>query len=165
MPGDEGAGGVLAGLLASEVDFIVVGATAAVMQGAPVVTFDLDIVHSRSPDNVERLLSWLLENGAHHRFDLANRMLPPTREALLGRGHINLATGVGDIDVLCELEPGQGFDQLLLETIEVASGVNRVRVLSLARLIAAKTHAGRPKDRAMLPLLIATLDEQTKRGR
>lgn len=111
MPGDEGAGGVLDGLLASKIDFIVVGATAAVMQGAPVVTFDLDIVHRRSLDNVERLLSWLLENGAYHRFDLANRKLPPTREALLGQGHINLATGVGDIDVLCELEPGQGFDE------------------------------------------------------
>lgn len=40
-----------------EVRFIVVGGIAAVAQGAPVVTFDVDIVHERSPENVRRLLS------------------------------------------------------------------------------------------------------------
>jgi hypothetical protein len=39
-----------------------------------------------------------------------------------------------------------------------------VRVLSLARLVAVKTRVGRAKDRAMLPLLIALLDEEKKRG-
>ena len=38
----------------------------------------------------------------------------------------------------------------------------QVRVLGLARLIAVKARAGRPKDRAVLPVLIATLDEQRK---
>jgi hypothetical protein len=37
------------------VDFIVVGGVAAVLEGAPISTFDLDIVHSRAIDNVQRL--------------------------------------------------------------------------------------------------------------
>jgi len=34
-----------------EVDFIIVGGVSAVLHGAPVTTFDLDLLHSRAPDN------------------------------------------------------------------------------------------------------------------
>ena len=37
-----------------------------------------------------------------------------------------------------------------------------IRVLGLSRLIAVKAKAGRPKDRAVLPVLVATLDEQRR---
>lgn len=43
------------------VDLIVVGMTAGVMQGAPVITLDLDILYSRVPDNIERLSAALAE--------------------------------------------------------------------------------------------------------
>ncbi len=42
-------------LSSHSVDFIVVGGISAVLNGAPVNTFDLDIVHSRDPANVARL--------------------------------------------------------------------------------------------------------------
>jgi hypothetical protein len=45
---------ILASLHAADIEFIVVGGTAAVMLGAPVVTQDLDIVHRRTPENVSR---------------------------------------------------------------------------------------------------------------
>ena len=38
------------------VEFIIVGGVAAVAHGAPIVTLDLDVVHRRTPDNVQRLL-------------------------------------------------------------------------------------------------------------
>lgn len=41
------------------VEAIVVGMAAAVIQGAPTMTWDLDIVHHRTKDNVERLLGVL----------------------------------------------------------------------------------------------------------
>ena len=127
------------------------------------MTFDLDIVHRRTPDNVDRLLAWLLAHDAVHRFDLSNRRLPPTRELLLGRGHLNFRTSLGDLDVLCELGPGEGYDELLPDSISIALGSVTVQVLGLARLIEVKARAGRPKDRAVLPVLIATLDEQKGR--
>jgi hypothetical protein len=37
-----------------------------------------------------------------------------------------------------------------------------IRGLHEARLIAVKARAGRPKDRAVLPVLVATLDEQIR---
>ncbi len=47
---------ILRALTDGDVRFIVVGGIAAVAQGAPVVTFDVDVVHDRSPENVRRLL-------------------------------------------------------------------------------------------------------------
>ena len=38
------------------VDFILVGGLAAVLHGAPVDTFDIDVVHSRDAANVARIL-------------------------------------------------------------------------------------------------------------
>jgi hypothetical protein len=43
-------------------------------------------------------------------------------------------------------------------------GGRSVRVLGLPALIEAKARAGRPKDRAALPVLRATLDELTRRS-
>jgi hypothetical protein len=41
------------------VEFVVVGGLAAVLGGAPLSTFDLDVVHCRNPANIERLLAAL----------------------------------------------------------------------------------------------------------
>lgn len=140
-----------------------VGGMAGVLQGAPILTEDLDIVHRRTSENVARLLSWLLAHGAHARFDLANRRLPPKEDALLGHGHVNLQTDLGILDVLCELGEGEGYDEILADTIVLEPDGFPLRVLGLPRLIAVKGRAGRPKDRAVLPVLMATLDEQNAR--
>ena len=51
----------------SGADFVVVGGIAAVLQGVPMATFDLDVVHSRSPENVRRLLHLLEHLDASSR--------------------------------------------------------------------------------------------------
>ena len=157
---DRGDDRLVASLAEAGIEFIIVGGTAAVLQGAPIVTEDLDIVHRRTPENVDRLLPWLLAHGAYHRFDLANRRLPPARDPLLGTGHMNLATDLGKLDLLCELGPGEGYDELLADTVPLPT--SGIRVLGLERLIQVKARLGRPKDRAVLPLLLATLDERRR---
>ncbi len=165
MPLDDDAQGLLVGLIEAGVELIVVGLSAAVAQGVPVVTFDVDIVHRRSPENVERLLGWLVAHEAYHRFDLANRRLPPTQEVLSGTGHVNLQTRLGKLDILCELSEGEGYEQLEADTVAARLGPVTVRVLELSKLIEVKARANRAKDRAVLPLLIATLDEMKRRRR
>jgi hypothetical protein len=56
------------------VEFIVVGGVAAVLEGAPITTFDLDIVPDPAPDNRERLLAALHELNARY-LDPAGRCL------------------------------------------------------------------------------------------
>ena len=155
---------VLVELLDANIELIVVGGLAGVLMGAPVVTFALDIVHRRTPENVDRLLAFLLGKGAYHRLDLANRRLPPTRDALLGRGHLNLAVGDAKVDVLCEIEEHSGYDEILADSENVDFHGKTLRVLGLRRLIQAKAAAGRAKDRMAIPILVATLEAREKRG-
>ena len=153
---------LVAKLCDAGVEFIVVGGAAAVLQGAPITTVDLGIVHRRTPENVARLLEVLLELDATMRYDLARRGLRPTAEMLAGRGQINLSTTLGPIDPLCELDAGQGYDELLAHSQPVNVDGRLLRVLDLPTLIAVKTKAGRPKDRMVLPILIATLQERAQ---
>jgi hypothetical protein len=144
------------------VEFIVVGGTAAILHAAPITTQDLDIVHRRSPENVGRLLEVLVRIDAVMRYDLANRGLRPTAEMLAGRGQINLSTSLGPLDPLCELGEGQGYDELLEHSEVMTDGELRIRVLDLPTLIDVKSKTGRAKDRAVLPVLIATLEERNR---
>ena len=153
---------LVAKLCDAGVEFIIVGGTSAVLQGAPITTNDLDIVHRRTPENVARLLAVLLQLDATMRYDFAHRGLRPTAEMLAGRGQINLSTSLGPIDPLCELDAGQGYDELLAHSQLMSDGEHVLRVLDLPTLIAVKTKAGRPKDRVVLPILIATLQEREK---
>jgi hypothetical protein len=156
---------LLAAFAAAEIDFIVVGGAAAVLQGVPITTLDLDIGHRRTPENVARLLEVLLRLDATMRYDLANRELRPTAEMLAGRGQVNLSTTLGPIDPLCEIGEGQGYDELLPHTEVVRDEGLSLRVLDLPTLVEMKTKAGRPKDRVALPILIATIEERQKAAR
>ena len=135
------------------------------IQGAPITTNDLDIVHRRTPENVARLIEVLLSLDATMRYDFAHRGLSPTAEMLAGRGQINLSTSLGPIDPLCELSEGRGYDELLSHTEAVTDEGRLLRVLDLPTLIEVKTKAGRPKDKLVLPILIATLQERDKAKR
>lgn len=46
------------------VAFVVVGRVAAILEGVPVSTFDLDIIHERDPENHRRLIGALRELNA-----------------------------------------------------------------------------------------------------
>ena len=153
---------LLATLCDAGVEFIIVGGVAAVLQGVPITTTDLDIVHRRTPENVTRLLEVLLQLDATMRYDFARRGLRPTAEMLAGKGQINLSTSLGPIDPLCELGAAQGYDELLPHSVSVRDEGRLLYVLDLPVLIEVKTKAGRPKDRIVLPILIATLQERDR---
>jgi hypothetical protein len=146
-------------LVRHEVAFIVVGMTAGVLQGAPAVTFDLDIVYSRNAENIDRTLAALVELQAVFRGD--ERRIVPNKSHLESKGHKLLMTKFGIVDVLGSLEEA-GYEELIDDTIVLGLQGMNVRVLSLARLIEVKAAAGREKDLAVLPLLRATLARASK---
>jgi hypothetical protein len=150
-------------LAAERIDAIVVGMLAGVLQGAPVTTGDLDIVHRRTPENVNRLVELLRRIGARYRHD--PRRIVPGETHLAGPGHQLLETDLGDLDCLGEIDGGKSYEDLLSSSIELELGEGlKIRVLGLPALIEVKRRAGRPKDLAVLPLLQATLDERGGRG-
>ncbi len=144
------------------VEYIVVGGVAAVLAGAPISTFDLDIVHDRSAPNLDRLMTALAELDARYR-DPAGRILRPEAAALAGPGHHLLMTRFGPLDVLGEIGAGNDHAGLVAHSDVLSIGNLSVRVLGLPALIRAKEQAGRPKDLAVLDILRQTLAESTKR--
>ena len=144
------------------IEFIVVGGVAAVLNGAPLSTFDLDIVHARHTGNVGRLLTLLDSLDAIFRFQ-RERRIRPTADYVSGPGHLNLITCNGYLDLLGTIGRGLTYEDLLPRSaeMEIAPGC-RVRVLDLETLIALKEELGGEKDRAVLPILRATLAEKRK---
>lgn len=144
-----------------EVEFIVVGGIAAAAQGATILTFDLDIVHSRKPENIGRLLAALDALEARYRTPGAGH-LKPTRSHLESEGHQLLMTSAGPLDFLGVIGSGRGYEELLPRAVEMSVGGVMVRVLGLEAVIETKEETGRDKDKAMLPLLRRTLEEKRK---
>ena len=144
------------------VELIVVGGASAVLHGALAMTQDLDVVHRMSPDNVARLASVLVQLDAYVR-EPGQRRLRPTRDHLASGGQLNLLTTLGPLDLLGRLHDGRGYDDLLAHTEVFEDGTRQVRVIDLPTLIEIKTDAGRPKDRIVVPMLLALLRERERR--
>src|SRR5450759_2277963 len=144
------------------VDFIVGGGVAAVRRGAPINTFDLDIVHSTELENVDRLLAALTELEAFYRFQPELRMRPDSSH-LGSPGHQLLMTKFGPLDLLGAIGKGRCYADLLCDSTEfdLGDGV-RVRVLGLEAQIAVKEEIGGEKDLAALPILRRTLEESRR---
>jgi len=155
--------GILQALLSNQVDFVVVGGVSAVLNGAPISTFDLDIVHSRAPDNIERLLQALEELNARYRQRPNQR---PDRGHLSSSGHQLLSTRSGPLDVLGTIGRGLGYEELVTCSVEhEVSGEMKIRVLNLDTLIEIKEELDSEKDRAVLPILrraLKTIQDSNK---
>lgn len=144
------------------VDFIVVGGVSAVLQGSPVTTFDLDLVHSREPENITRILSALQDLDAYYR-GRGTQVLRPGRAHLAASGHQLLMTRHGPLDLLGTIGAGHSYDDLLDHTVEIQIAKWRLRVLDLETLIKVKEEVGHDRDKAMLPILRRTLEEHSKK--
>ena len=112
---------VLEELLKAGIDFILVGGLAAVIQGAPVTTMDVDVVHSRSVENITRLLAFLKSVDAVHR-RLDDKLIEPKQEDLSGKGHVLLTTRIGPLDILAVIEEGKSYEDLLEHVVEIDLG-------------------------------------------
>lgn len=152
--------GLLTVLAENRVDFIVIGGVAAALQGAPIATFDLDLVHSREPDNLERLLAALCDLDASYR-EHHDPRLTPTAAHLSGPGHHLLMTSAGPLDLLGTVTNRRGYADLVASTffVELTPGLS-VRVLDLAMIITLKSELAGEKDLAQLPILRRTLEER-----
>lgn len=142
------------------VEFVVVGGVAGVLHGSPIPTRDLDIVHARTPVNIQRLLAALAELKATYRQDA--RGLSPGESHLRGPGHQLLRTSFGLLDVLGSLGAGLEHPELAADAVELDLAGVRVRVVSLDRLISIKEKLDRPKDKLHLMQLLAIRAERAR---
>jgi hypothetical protein len=133
------------------VDYMIVGAAAAALQGAPIVTQDIDLWFKDLDDpGLRRALAkvggvMVPSVGLH----------PPT----FAGGAVEL------FDIVLTMHGLGTFDEEMKRTIVIDLGRLPVRVLSLDRIIKSKEAVGRPKDALTLPVLRDALATITKRKR
>jgi len=153
--------GILKALVDHGVEFILVGGVAAVLEGAPLSTLDVDVVFLRRDENLPPLLDALRALNARYA-DPAGRHIVPDADKLAALRIHRLVTSLGALDVMETIGHGLSYADLLGDTqvMEVA-GV-KVRVLGLETIILSKEQANRDKDRATLHILRRTL--QMKQG-
>jgi hypothetical protein len=163
VAGGQRFGDLLRLLAAHQVEVVVVDAAAAVIHGAPMTTFNLDVVFEPGAENRTRLLGALAALDAVY-WDPAGRRIHPDDERLQAQGLHLLETRLGRLDLLREIGRGLGWPEVLGRSHAVELAGLSVRVLDLEAVIESKEAASRPKDLAALPLLRETLRLRRERG-
>jgi predicted nucleotidyltransferase len=145
------------------VDYIIVGGVAGNVHGALRTTLDIDIVYSRRPENVDRLVRALAPCQPYLRGAPAGLPFVLDAETIRRGLNFTLTTTIGDIDLLGEVTGGGRYEDLRSRVDEVELEGRRCLVVSLEALIALKRAAGRPRDREALAELEALLEERNRR--
>jgi hypothetical protein len=151
------------------VRFIVIGGFAAVAQGSPIPTEDVDVVPATDRGNFARLSAALKELDAKVRAVEPADPLPFDHDAdSLAASQIwNLTTKFGDLDITQVPSGTRGYDDLKRDAVEIELSGVRICIASLADVVRSKEAAGRDKDRYALPVLrelvAIQLREQTGR--
>jgi hypothetical protein len=143
LPLSESELSLLASLLRHKVRFMVVGLSAAALQGAPVVTEDVDLWFEDLADpNLSRALAKV---GAGY--------VPP-----FGFNPPMLAgAGSEPFDVVLRMDGLGRFTDEWRRAADVEVGGLRLKVLPLERILVSKRAANRPKDQRIIPVLENTL--------
>jgi hypothetical protein len=141
------------------VEHVVVGGVAAILEGAPIATLDLDIVYRTDDANLERLVELLEQLEARYR-DPAGRDIRPTADRLAANKINLLQTSLGPLDAMQRLDPDWSWEEVVERSHLLQVEDLKVRVLELAAIIESKTATNRDKDRAMLPVLRRTLEQK-----
>ncbi len=129
----------LRGLISRKVRFIVVGLSAAALQGAPVVTQDVDLWFENISD--PRIIEALREVGAAY--------VPPSIQnpPMFAGGGIEL------FDIVQKMDGVKSFAEEWPNCAEVSLGRLKLKLLSLDRILASKRAANRMKDKLVVPVL------------
>jgi hypothetical protein len=151
------------------VEFVVIGGVAARLQGAPILTQDVDVTPATDAGNLERLAEALRSLHARLRTpsDPDGVEFPLEARFLTGARSWTLVSDVGDVDLVLEPAGTNGYGDVIADADRLTVAEDpplTVHVASLTTVIRLKEAAGRDKDLAALPLLRRTLAERERRG-
>lgn len=126
-------------LLKRKVRFMVVGLSAATLQGAPVVTQDVDLwFEDLGEPKISRALQ---EVGAAY--------VPPS----INNPPMLAGKGAELFDIVIRMDGLGTFADEIRHCIDIPLGRQKLKVLSLERILASKIAANRAKDKLTIPVL------------
>lgn len=129
-------------------DAVLIGNAAAALQGAPVTTLDFDFMFRKTARNLQKLRAVADDLGA-----VVLRPYYPMSDLY------RMMRNVGNLqlDFMARVDGVSSFEALRARASVAAFGGAELRVAALDDIIRSKVAAGRPQDRAVLPILRATL--------
>jgi Nucleotidyl transferase AbiEii toxin, Type IV TA system len=139
-------GSLLRRLTDAEVDFVIVGGVAVVLQASPRFTRDLDICYATAQENLERLARVLADLDAMLRGVDEDLPFVPDARTLRRTRILTLSTGEGNIDLLVEPDGAPSYVSLRRNADRMDLDGLTIAVASIEDMIAMKRAAGRPQD-------------------
>lgn len=149
-------------LASHQVEYVLVGALAARLQGFPRLTADADITPSRERSNLERLAAALRELDARIYTESVPQGLPfDCSAATLERAGLwNLVTSAGRLDVIFQPAGTQGYEDLRARAVRFEVFGATLLAASLADVLRSKEATDRVQDRHDAVLLRAMLERE-----
>lgn len=144
-------------LVDREVEFCLIGAGAAWLQGSPAVTLDLDVMPRRDLDNADRLAEAL--NSLNARYGGSDAAVELDGADFLGWQAQRFETDAGPLDVIPNAAAIGAYENVA--TVEIPLGDFTIRAITIDQVIASKEALGRPKDLAALPALRAAQEARS----
>lgn len=145
-----------------KIEFVIIGGVAATIHGSSRLTQDLDVVYSRTPENIARLAEALRETSPYPRGAPPELPFDWCAETVSAGQNFTLDTVLGQIDLLAQIAGDGRYDSLINHTIEIDVFGVRCRCLDLETLICTKVAAGRPKDFEAIAELETILEKQQR---
>lgn len=147
-------GRIASALDAARLEAILVGNAAAALQGAPVTTVDFDFMFRKTSRNLARLraLARSLDAVILKPYYPASDLFRVTNDGL----------GL-QADFMAALDGIRSYEALRARALAITVDRSRLLVADLGDVIRSKRAANRPRDRAILPVLEATLREKARK--
>ena len=159
---------ILAAFNTREVRYVLIGAFAAIAQGAPIeATYDIDVTPQRDPENLERLSLALDDLDARIRVDDLDEGLLFLHDdrSLAQMDVLNLTCPAGDFDIVFSPAGAPaGYEDLAPRSVLITVGSQNVQAASLADVVHSKEEVGRDKDIRVLPALRRFLRDHPDQG-
>ena len=137
-----------------KVRFMVVGLSAATLQGAPVVTQDVDLwFENLGEDKISQALR-----------EVGTAYVPPS----INNPQILAGAGAELFDIVIRMDGLGTFAEEIKNCVDIPLRRHKLKVLGLERILASKTAANRPKDRLTIPVLrdaLATTQSIVRRAK
>ncbi len=133
---------------------VMIGNAAAALHGAPVTTLDFDFLFRKTPANLKKLK----EIAASLNADIDKPYYPVSDLIRINDKRHDL-----QLDFLYRANGLRSFEGVRARADVVEFGSHRLVIASLEDIIKSKRATGRDRDKAVVPILEETLDEQEKR--
>jgi transcriptional regulator with XRE-family HTH domain len=144
-----------------QVQFVLIGALAAKLQGFPRFTRDADITPARDRENLQHLAAALRELDARIYTDTIPEGLAfDCSPQMLARGDVwNLVTRAGRLDLAFKPSGTEGYDDLAPNAVHFTIFGGELLAARLEDIVRSKEAADRPQDRQD----VAVIREMLKR--